>query len=307
MKTKNGTAPRIAVIGAGNVGSTLAYTLMLKNLASQIMLIDISTKKEKGEVLDISDALCFVETSCVKSGDFKDAAAADIIVLTAGLGQKTGETRLALAQKNKAIAKSIFKKIGTIKKSAVVIVVANPVDVITYTVQQATKLPHRQIFGSGTSLETARLRTTLSHYLKVYSQNIDGYVLGEHGDSGFVAWSSVSIGGAPVGKFIKSAKELNALEKKVKNEVYEIINRKGATYFGIAMVVTDIIEAVIFNQRKVMPVSTRLTGWNGVAGVCLGVPAVIGRSGVEKIWPLKLPPEEKKKFQDSAKKIKSYL
>jgi len=307
MTTKNSAAPKIAIIGAGNVGSTLAYTLMLKNLASQIMLIDINDKKEKGEMLDIADGLCFVETGGVTGSDFKDAAEADIIILTAGLGQKPGETRLALAKKNKAIAKSIFKKIGRLKKTAVVIVVTNPVDVITRVVQQAVNLPKNQIFGSGTALETARLRTALGHLLKVYPQSINGYVLGEHGDSGFVAWSSVDVGGQPITKFIKSDKALNALEKRVKNEVYEIINRKGATWFGIAMVVTDIIEAVVFNQRKVMPVSAHLTNWQGVSGVCLGAPAVIGRGGVIKLWPLKLTVEEKKKFQTSAKKIKQYL
>lgn len=298
---------KIAVIGAGNVGSTIVYTLMLKNLSSQIILIDINEKKEKGEVLDIADSLCFVETGCVKGGDWHDAQDADLIILTAGIAQKPGETRLQLTQKNKEVAKSIFKKIGKIKKTAVVIVVSNPVDVITYIVQQACKLPKNQIFGSGTSLETARLRTTLSHHLKVNAQSIEGYALGEHGDSGFIAWSTVNVGGSPISKFIKTDKELNAIEKKVKNEVYEIIKRKGATFFGIAAVVSDIVEAVIYNQRKVMPVSTRLSNFNGVSGVCLSVPAIVGHKGVEKVWPLKLTPDEKKKFQASAKKIKQYL
>lgn len=305
---KNHTlAKKIAVIGAGNVGSTIVYTLMLKNLASQIVLIDINNKKEGGEVMDIADGLCFVDTGCVTGGDFKDAGDADIIILTAGVAQKPGETRLQLTQKNKDIAKSIFKKIGKIKKTAIIIVVSNPVDVITYLVQKISHLPIKQIFGSGTALETARLKTKLGHLLKINSESIDGYVLGEHGDSCFVAWSKLTVGGTPIGKFIKTNKELNDLEKKVKNEVYEIIKRKGSTFFGIANVVSEIVEAIVFNQRKVMPISTRLSKWNGVSGVCLGVPAVIGGQGVEKVWPLKLDTEEKKKFQDSAKKIKQYL
>lgn len=307
MRKANSLLQKIAVIGAGNVGSTVAYTLMLKNLASQIVLIDVNEAKEKGEVLDIDDGLCSVETGCVIGGKFKDAADADLIILTSGIAQKPGETRLQLAQKNKLVAKSVFKKIGKIKKSAIVIVVSNPVDVITYVVQQITKLPKNQIFGSGTSLETARLKTNLSKHLKVNSSSIDGYALGEHGDSGFVAWSTVTVGGSPITKFIKSNKELDKIEKQVKNEVYEIIKRKGATFFGIATVVSDLVEAVFLNQRKVMPVSTRLSNWNGISGICLSVPAIIGKKGVEKVWPLKLTPEEKKKFADSAKKIKSYL
>lgn len=304
---KNALLQKVAVIGAGNVGSTIAYTLMLKNLASQIVLIDINGSKEKGEVLDIDDGLCSVETGSVVGGNFKDAANADLIILTSGVAQKPGETRLQLTQKNKAITKSIFKKIGKIKKSTILIVVSNPVDVITYTVQQITKLAKNQIFGSGTSLETARLKTNLSKHLKVSSSSIDGYALGEHGDSGFVAWSTVTVGGSPVSKFIKSTKELNNIEKQVKNEVYEIIKRKGSTFFGIASVVSGLVEAVFLNQRRVMPVSTRLSNWNGVSGVCLSVPAIIGKNGVEKVWPLKLNIEEKKKFADSAKKIKAYL
>ena len=307
MAKNSSLLQKVAIIGAGNVGSTIAYTLMLKNLASQIVLIDIDDRKEKGEVLDIGDGLCFVDTGCIKGGDFRDAADADLIILTAGAAQKPGETRLQLTEKNKGITKSIFKKIGKIKKTTVILVVSNPVDVITYTVQKITKLPAGQVFGSGTSLETARLRTTLARLLKINPQSIDGFCLGEHGDSGFVAWSTLSIGGAPISKFIKSEKELNAIEKKVKNEVYEIIKRKGATFFGIATVVSELVEAIIFNQRRVAPVSTRVAGWNGVKGLCLSVPAIIGRKGVEKIWPLNLPTEEKKKFRDSAKKIKGYL
>lgn len=297
----------IAVIGAGNVGSTVAYTLMLKNLASRIILIDLNNRKEGGEVMDIADGLCFVDTGCVKGGDFHDAADADIIILTAGVAQKPGETRLQLTEKNKTIVKSILKNIGKIKKTAIIIVVSNPVDVITYLVQKISKLPIKQVFGSGTALETARLKTKLSHFLKVNPQSINGFVLGEHGDSGFVAWNSLTIGGAPISKLVKTDKELNSLEKQVKNEVYEIIKRKGSTFFGIANVVSEIVEAIVFNQRKVMSVSTRLSNWNGANGVCLGVPAVIGAKGVEKVWPLKLSAEEKKKFVDSAKKIKTYL
>jgi L-lactate dehydrogenase len=306
MSKENLVAPKIAIIGAGAVGSTAAYTLMLKNLASQLIVIDIDDSKETGEVMDIDDGLCFVETGCVSGADFHDAASADIIIITAGVAQKPGETRLDLAKKNKAIITSIFKRIGKLKPSAVVIMISNPVDVLTHLAQEISGLPHNQVFGSSTSLETARLKTQLAHRLEVHPQSIDGFVLGEHGDSGFVAWSSVTVGGAPISDFLKPA-ELIKIEKKVKNEVYDIINRKGATFFGISMVISELVEAVALDQRKIMPVSARLKHYNGVSGVTLGLPAVIGRAGVLEVWPLKLNAGEKKLLVASAKKIQQYL
>lgn len=307
MTTKICPAQRIAIIGAGAVGSTVAYTLMIKNLASELILIDVNEQKEAGEVMDIADGLCFVETGCVKGADFKDAANADIIVVTAGAAQKPGETRLDLVKKNKEIIKSIFKQVGKIKSTSIVIIISNPVDVLTYLVQEITGLPHGQVFGTGTSLDTARLRSAVAKYLNIYAQNVDGYVLGEHGDSEFVAWSTVTVGGAPIKELITSAKIQEEIASKVKKEAYEIINRKGATFYGIALAVSDIIEAVLDNQHKILPVSTRIKNWNGVNNICLGVPAVIGRQGVESVWPVKLSAIEQKKFKKSAETIKKYL
>jgi len=298
---------KIAIIGAGAVGATTAYTLMLKNLAAEIMLIDVNEAKEEGEVMDMDDVLSFVETGCIKGGDFKDAANADIIVLTAGAAQKPGETRLDLVNKNKAICQSIFEGIGKIKSTAIIVVVANPVDIITYLAQNFSGLNKSHVFGTGTGLDTARLRTEIGKALGVYSQNVDGYVLGEHGDSEFDAFSTVSVGGISI-KDLKIPKaKLQEIEGKVKNAAYEIINRKGATFYGIAMTVSDIIEAILFDQHKIMPLSVYLDGWNGISGVCLSVPVVLGRQGVEKIWPVKLIGSEKRRMQKSAKEIKKYL
>jgi len=300
--------PKIAIIGAGAVGSTAAYASAIKNISSEILLIDINERKEQGEVMDIGDGLCFVQTGCVKGADFKDARSADIIVITAGAPQKPGETRLDLVEKNKKILRSIFKSIGKLKKSAVVLIVANPVDVLTYEAQKITKLPKSQVFGSGTGLDTARLTFHVAKHFKVSPQDVDGYVLGEHGDSGFIAWSSISVGGVPVSQlkgFTK--KDEKRIENKVRREAYEIINRKGATYYGIGLVIADILEAIVYDQHKVMPVTSRLKNWNGVSGICLGSPAVIGNSGIEKHWPLKLTAQEKKKLHKSAKVIKQYI
>jgi len=303
---KSFPAQKIAVIGAGAVGSATAYTIMLKNLASSVVLIDVNELKEEGEAMDIGDGLCFVETGCVKGAHFKDAADADVIVLTAGAAQKPGETRLDLVAKNKAIATSIFKSIGKLKSTTIIIVVANPVDIITNLVQKLSGLPHSQVFGTGTGLDTARLRTAVGKHLKVYPQSVDGFVMGEHGDSELVAWSTVGVGGVSAIELINAA-DRKKIENQVRNEVYEIIKRKGATFFGIAAVTTDVVEAVLFNQHKVMPASTNLHNFNGVSDLCIGVPAVIGRGGVEKVWPVKLSADEKKKFMKSAAALKKYL
>lgn len=306
MDNKNNLKQKIAVIGAGAVGSTVAYTLVVKNLASEIVLVDINNEKAQGEVLDISDGLSFSETENVGVGSYKDAADADIIILTAGVAQKPGETRLDLVAKNKNIVTSIFKEIGQIKSSSIVVVVSNPVDIITYLVQEISGLPQGQVFGTGMGLDSARLRSNLAKHFNIDSEQVNGFILGEHGDSEFVAWSIVSIGGKMV-KDMLNQEQMNNIEETVKKEAYEIINRKGATYYGIAMVVADVVEAILFNQNKIIPVSYRLNNWNGVDNVCLGAPAVIGNTGVIKPWQIELTQVEKEKLQKSAEIIRQYL
>lgn len=299
---------KIAIIGAGAVGATTAYAAAIRNVAAEIVLIDINEKKEEGEVLDIHDGICFVETGCIKRGNFENAADADIIIITAGLPQKLGETRLDLVNKNKEILKSIFKGIGKIKNGAIVIMVANPVDVLTYLAQKISGLPKNQVFGSGTILDTARLKAEIAKRLKVSPQSVHGYVIGEHGDTEFVAWSTVTVGGVPITKMKKfSAKDYKDIEEKVRKEAYEIISRKGATFYGIALVLADLVEAILYNQHKILPVAPNLTDWNGVSDVCMGTPTVIGRNGVERVWPVELNADEKKKLKKSAETLKSYL
>lgn len=297
---------KIAIIGAGAVGATTAYSLMIKNLAAEITLIDLNKDKEIGEVLDISDGLSFSETGSIKAGEYKDVKDCDILILTAGVAQKPGESRLDLVTKNKSIISSIFKEIGELKSSTVVIVVSNPVDILTYLVQEISGLPKSQVFGTGTCLDSARLRSNLSRRFNIDSKQIDGFVFGEHGDTEFVAWSTVSVGGKPINEMI-TKDEMNKIHEEVKNEVYEIINKKGATYYGIAMTVADIVEAIIHDQNKILPISYRLENWNEVSGVCLGATAVVGSVGVVKPWPIELQEDEKIKFKESAEKIKKYL
>lgn len=298
----------ISVIGAGNVGSSIAYALTIKNVASEISMIDIDAQKRAGEVMDISDAIGFVETGVVRNGSFKDAKSSDIIIVTAGARQKPGDTRLDLAGQNKKIMKSIFKKIGRLKPTTIVIVVSNPVDVLTTYIQKITNLPSGQVLGSGTTLDTSRLRTMLAHKFKVSAHNIHGYVLGEHGNSSFVAWSTVTIGGIPI-KDIKGFDKEFAVktEVEVRKQAYEIIERKGSTYYGIGLTVANIVKAILFDQNLILPVSARLKNWNGVSDVCLGTLAIVGRKGVSGLWPVELNKSEKAKLKKSADLIKSYL
>ena len=298
---------KIAVIGAGSVGSTTAYTLVMKNLGDEVILVDINEAKEEGEVMDINDALSFVETGKIRGGSYQDAATADVIVITAGLPQKSGDqSRLELVNKNKEILKSIFDQIKPLNPEVKIVVVSNPVDIMTYYAQEFSGLPRNQVFGTGTSLDTSRLRTEIALALDINVQSVDGFVLGEHGESEFVAWSTVSVGGVLIKDKLGSDK-LDEIAKKVRDDAKNIIDRKGSTFYGIAAVTTDIIESVLLDQNKVLPISSRIEDWNGVSGVCLGVPAVVGKEGVKSIWSLELNDEEKEKLKLSAEKIRGYL
>ncbi len=299
---------KIAIIGAGNVGSSAAYALIIKNIVSEINIIDLNEEKSKGEVMDIADGLSFVETGNIIGADFKDARDADIIIITAGQRQQPGDTRLNLVDKNKKVIESIFKKIGKIKKDAIIIVVSNPVDVLAYHAQKITGLPPAQVIGSGTALDTSRLRTKLAKEFNVSTKNIHGYIFGEHGDSEFIAWSSITVGGIPI-KEIKgfNDKVAKKIEKEINRKAYEIIGLKGSTYYGIGLTVANIVEAIIYDQHLVLPVSSMVKNWNGVSDLYIGSLAIIGRNGVAGHWPLKLNSEEKKKLKKSAKIIKKYL
>ena len=299
---------KVAIIGAGAVGAAAAYAITLRNVVAEVILIDMNQEKEEGETMDISDGLSLVETGRVVRGEYSDARHADVIIVTAGAAQKPGDTRIDLLEKNANILKSIFKSIGKIQPHAIVLLISNPVDVLTYLAQEITGLPHNQVFGSGTTLDTARLRNALGEKFNVHANNINGFVLGEHGDSEFVAWSSVSIGGVPAKKLTGMTKKTKTnIEHDVRRKAYNIIQKKGATYFGIGLVAADIVEAIIYDQHTILPVTARLSSWNGISDICLGAPTIIGRSGVIEHWPLKLDMSERKKLATSAKLLRSYV
>jgi L-lactate dehydrogenase len=252
---KNNREVRIAVVGTGMVGSSFAYAAMIKGLAAEIVLIDASEEREAGEVMDLSHGLIGTKTGSVRGGNFKDCCNVDVIVITAGAAQKPGETRLDLVGKNIKILKSIIRKMGKLRSDTVVILVSNPVDILTYVAKKTIKLPESQIFGSGTSLDTSRLRYNVSQMFGVNLHNVHGYVMGEHGDSEFVAWSTANISSTPMSKLL-TKKQMKDIQTKTMRAAYEIIQRKRATYYGIGLVICELVEAVLKDSKKIVPVST---------------------------------------------------
>ena len=297
---------RIAVVGTGMVGSSFAYAAMIKGLASELIMIDVDEAREEGEVMDLTHGLIGTDTGSVRGGDFKDCGNVDVIVITAGVAQKPGETRLDLIKKNSAILNNTIKMMGKLREDTVVIIVSNPVDIMTYIARETIKLPKGQVFGSGTSLDTSRLRYNISETLGINLHNVHGYVMGEHGDSEFVPWSAANVSSVPITQLL-SKKQMEDIGKKTMRAAYEIIQRKRATYYGIGIVITELVEAVLHDRKSIIPVSTEPGSAYGIKDICLGIPAVLGRRGVEKIWKVDLTKPEMEKLKKSAGILKSYL
>ena len=291
----------IAIIGAGNVGTTSAYALMLKNLAPEILLVDIEKGKCSGEVCDLSDALPFSQSFAVKQASLKQAGQADIIVITAGVAQKPGETRIDLLKTNAAIIGDIVEGMKPIQPHAIILVVSNPVDILTLVVKTLSGLPQQQVIGSGTLLDTQRLRGEISEKMHISEQSIHAYILGEHGNSQFVPWSIANIVGVPLAQFLPQ-EELLLMAEKTMNTAYEIIRAKGSTYYGIGACVAEICEAIIFNQHRVMPISS----YHQDLGVCLSLPTVLGENGVEDVIAIPFTLEEKKQLAHSVESLTLY-
>ena len=303
---KNNREVKIAVVGTGMVGSSFAYAAMIKGLAAEIVLIDASEEREMGEVMDLSHGLIGTKTGNVLGGDFKDCCGVDVIVITAGAAQKPGETRLDLVGKNIKILKKIIKKMGKLRSDTIVILVSNPVDILTYIAKKNIKLPENQIFGTGTSLDTSRLRYNVSQKFGVNLHNVHGYVMGEHGDSEFVAWSTANVSSMPMSKLL-TKKQMKDIEVKTRRAAYEIIQRKRATYYGIGMVICELVEAVLNDTKKIIPVSTIPGSTYGIKDMSVGVPCVIGRGGAEKVWKVPLSKAEMSKLKKSANLLKKTM
>lgn len=301
---------KVAVIGCGFVGSSSAFALMQSGLFSEMVLIDADTKRAEGEAMDISHGISFARPMQIYAGNYDDITDAAIIVITAGANQKPDETRLDLIKKNAAIMKSI---VGEIKKrdfGGILLIVSNPVDILTLIALKESGYPSNRVIGSGTVLDTGRFKYLLGEHLDVDSRSVHAFIIGEHGDSELAALSNARIGGLKVNDFCELRGHFNheqsmkKIFENVRNSAYEIIERKHATYYGIAMAVKRICEAIVRNEKSILPVSSLMTGEYGLNDVVLSIPAVVDETGVQKVIPIELNDEELTKLKDSANILK---
>ena len=314
---ETGTRPvnfrKVGIVGCGFVGSASAFALMQSGLFSEMVLIDVDRDRAEGEALDIAHGMPLASPANIYAGDYADIADAGIVIITAGANQKPGETRLDLVSKNVSIFKSIVPQITHSGFDGILLVVSNPVDVLTGYTLELSGFPAERVIGSGTVLDTARIKCLLGEKLGVDSRNVHAFMLGEHGDSEVAVWSSANISGADLDDFCLAAgiddpeSMLASLAREVTHAAYDIIERKGATCYGIAMAVRRIAEAIIRDEHAVLPVSTLARGAYGIEGVCLGLPAVVGRSGVSQVLDLPLSRDETERLLASAHKLKTLM
>ncbi len=307
---------KITIIGAGSVGSTIAFMMAVKGIAAEIVIIDINEKKALGEAMDIRQGTSFCAPVKIYAGRYEDAAGSDIVVITSGIGRKPGQTRLDLAQTNVNILKSIASEITKYAPEAIYVIVSNPVDVLTYVFNKVTNIPEKRIIGTGTLLDTARLRSRLADYLNVSQKNVHAYVLGEHGDSSFVPWSIASVSNVPIADFqnrvsnsdgIPTALDYESIEEYMRTSGGKIIARKGATFYAIAISVCHICECIFDNANAVIALSSMLHGEYGLDDVCLSLPTIINAHGMNgKVLP-EMTEAEIEKLKYSAQMLRSVI
>ncbi len=304
---------KVAVIGCGFVGSASAFALMQSGLFSEMVLIDADTDKAQGEALDISHGVPLARPINIYGGNYDDIVDAAIIIITAGANQKPGETRLDLVKKNVNIYKSIIPEIASRNCHGTILVVSNPVDILTYTALKISGFPKNRVIGSGTVLDTSRLKHELGKHLSVDSRSIHAFIIGEHGDSEIAAFSSANVSGIPVNEFCElrgfyhHEKSTREIAEKVKNSAYEIIEKKHATYYGIAMAVKRICEAILRDEKSILPVSSYMDGAYGIHDVVLSMPAIVGKDGVEMQVPISLDDQEIERLKESAETLKKVI
>lgn len=304
---------KAAIIGCGFVGSSIAFSLMQRGLYSELVLIDANQAKAEGEAMDLSHGLPYAASMQIYAGTYDDVADCAMVILTAGANQKPGETRLDLIDKNVAILKSIIPELTKRLFQGILLVVSNPVDVLTYAAWKLSGLPAKHVIGSGTVLDTARLKYLLGQYLGVDSRNVHAAIIGEHGDSELAVWSSANISSLDLDHFcqLRGKKnyraELDHIYHEVRDSAYEIIERKGATYYGIAMAVARIAECIVKNESAMLPISTVLEGEYGLENLCLSIPAIVGQDGVETVLEIPLAPQEKSALLSSAQQLQEVI
>lgn len=304
---------KAAVIGCGFVGSSTAYSMMRSGVFSELVLIDVNRPKAEGEAMDISHGLPFSRPMKIYAGDYSDLGDCALVVITAGANQKPGESRLDLVKRNIAIFRSLIPEIVKYTKEAILLVVSNPVDILTLAAQKLSGLPPRQVIGSGTVLDTARLKYLLGRHLRVDSRSVHAVIIGEHGDSELAVWSGANISGVELEHFCQLygitdyRRDIGQIYKNVRDSAYEIIDRKGATYYGIASAVARIAQCIVRDEHSVLPVSTYLDGLYGVDSLCMSVPTVVGRDGAEKVLEIELSDSEREAFSQSAATLKDVV
>ena len=307
---------KISIIGTGTVGSTIAYTLTVMGLASEIVMIDINNEKALGEALDIRQGTPFCSACSIYAGDYRDAEGSDIVILTSGVARKPGQSRLELAQTNVNITKTIIPEITKYAPEAAYIIVSNPVDILTYTFNKFSDIPENQIIGSGTILDTARLRARLSEYYNINQGNVHAYVFGEHGDSSFIPWSVANISNIPIAECPKLITtpgithpelDFKEIEQYVRKSGGTVIARKGATFYAVSVSVCHICKCILSGIDTTMTVSTMMHGEYGIDGVCLSTLNMIGRNGVRGKVNVSLTDDEVAKLRHSADTLKEVI
>lgn len=304
---------KIVIVGAGFVGSTTAYTIMLGGLFSEIVIIDLNKAKAEGEALDIAHGVSFVKPVKVTAGDYSECKDADIVIITAGAAQEPGESRIDLLKRNAGITTKIVESIMKYAPDDVILLaVTNPVDVLTYVTYKVSGLPKNQVLGSGTVLDTSRLKHLISGKTGIDARNCHTYIIGEHGDSEVAAWSVTNIGGMSMSEFCSysgkcSLCDLDDMYEKVKNSAYEIIEKKGATYYAIAVAVAKIVECIAGDENSILTVSSVFDGQYGIKDVALSVPTKVGGDGIEKVLEVPFNEEEMKGLRNSAEKLRGLI
>jgi L-lactate dehydrogenase len=304
---------RIAIVGVGNVGATFAYALLLSGLAAEIVLIDLNRSRAEGEVMDLNHAEPFAHPTRIWAGEYADCAGAAVTVVCAGAAQKPGETRLDLVKKNTSIFKSIVPEVARYNPNGILLIATNPVDVLTYVSWKLSGLPPTRVIGSGTILDTARFRYLLSQHFGVDSRSVHAYIVGEHGDSEVPVWSLANIAGMRLPDFCTaqgrdySQLEMDKIFEQTRDAAYQIIQRKGATYYAVAAGLIRIVEAIVRDQSTVLSISSRIENYHGIDDICLSLPTVIDRSGVEQVLRLDLSAPEIAALQQSAKVLKETI
>ncbi|WP_211295400.1 L-lactate dehydrogenase [Alkalibacterium olivapovliticus] len=303
---------KIILIGDGAVGSSYAYALINQNIGQELGIIDVNVEKAEGDVMDLTSALAFTAPKKIYVADYADCHDADLVVYTAGASQKPGETRLDLTEKNLRITKDVVEKVMASGFDGIFLVATNPVDILTYAVYKLSGLPSNQVIGTGTSLDSARFRQAVANLLDVDVRNVHGYIIGEHGDTEFPVWSHANVAGLQINEWLNNNPDTDeqALVEiffSVRDAAYEIIKRKGATFYGIGVSLARITRAILSNEHAVLPLSVYLEGEYGESDIYIGSPAIVNRKGIEKIVEIPLNDSEKEKMKYSTDTIRNHL